>query len=182
MRASNNLINFLKGKESFRSKAYRLANESGYTIGFGNKFYENGKPVGAFDTITEARADQLLRNIVQQTANQVDQAVTVPLTQNQFDALVSYAYNRGIGRFRSTRLLQMVNQNPNNPAIYNQFIIEWGTNTAYREALMERRGEEATMYFDRSNGLLFGSGLISLFVLGFAVWLLRDESKQKYNN
>lgn len=170
MLASPSILSWLKKKESFRANAYRLSGETGYTIGYGNRFYENGQPVGANDTITMARAEQLFNNIVAQFSAQVASLVTSNINQNQFDALVSYAYNRGITKFANSTLLQMVNADPNNPQIYNQFMIEWGSNNYYREALIARRKEEADLYF-AVPGYMIGGGIVSFLVLLFAARL-----------
>lgn len=143
---SNNLKTYLKAKESLRLKAYKLSGESGYTIGYGNKFYENGTAVKSTDTITATRAAQLFEFILAGFAANVRKAITSDVNQGQFDALVSYSYNRGIGAFRASQLLKMVNANPNDSRIQNQFVIEWGSNTDYKAALIARRKEEAAMY------------------------------------
>lgn len=174
MTSSSYIADYLKTLESFRPYAYRLANESGYTIGFGNRYYENGQPVGANDTITLARAEQLFQNILRGFAEQVNNLVYSAVNQNQFDALVSYAYNRGIANFANSKLLQMVNSNPNNPDIYNQFLIEWGTNTAYKAALIERRRGEAELYFSPPSYMV-GGFLVSAAVLTGVAWLFYDN-------
>jgi len=68
----------------------------------------------------------------------------------------------------------MVNQNPKNPAIYDQFIKEWGTNLNYKTALIERRKQEANLYFSNSSLLAAGAG-VSALVLIFAGWLFYDN-------
>lgn len=167
---SNNLKAYLKQKEALRLKAYKLSGESGYTIGYGNKFYENGTAVKSTDTITATRAAQLFENILAGFVSDVRKAVKTDVNQSQLGALVSYAYNRGIGTFRATNLLKMVNANPNDNRIQNQFVIEWGTNTAYKAALIARRKEEAAMYGSNqstSNQFLY---LIPTAILAYAIY------------
>ncbi len=138
-------IDFLKLREGFRSKAY--FDGSKWTIGYGNTYWEDGSPVRSGQTITEARAEKLFRSVLADFESDVSKLVTSAITQSMFDALVSYAYNRGIYRFSNTTLLTMVNKKPNDTAIRQQFIIEWGTNTTYKTALQTRRGLEASLYF-----------------------------------
>ncbi len=60
--------------------------------------------------ITEAKANQLLRGDVRNAELQVKELVKVPLTQPQFDALVSFCYNIGQTRFEHSELLKKVNR------------------------------------------------------------------------
>lgn len=59
--------------------------------------------------LTEEGAAELLRRDLVRFEAAVNQYVTIPLSQNQFDALVSFAFNIGTGAFRSSTLLQKVN-------------------------------------------------------------------------
>jgi lysozyme len=176
MTVSNNGLEFLKQKEALRLTAYNLGD--GWTIGYGNKFYENGGPVKQFDTITRARAESLFNNIVKNFASEVNKLVFSKVRQSQFDALVSYAYNRGIGKFRSSNLLKMVNQNPQNEAIRQQFVIEWGTNQTFKNALIERRKKEADLYFSDSN--FIGQTNIDLIQIIFLILIFIIFKKYFY--
>ncbi len=75
------------------------------TIGYGSTA---GVHLG--DRITEATAEALLKEELRQFEAAVSQAVQVPLTVNQFSALVCFAYNVGTEAFRSSTLLQVLNQ------------------------------------------------------------------------
>jgi lysozyme len=77
----------------------------------------------------------------------VDSYCTDNLNQNQFDSLVSFAYNCGVGNLKSSTLLRKVNVNPNNPTIKDEFL-KWtkgGGRTL--SGLVRRRTEEAQLYF-----------------------------------
>ncbi|WP_337045446.1 lysozyme [Emticicia sp. 17c] len=172
MKTSQEGINFLKAREGYRPKA--KTDGAKYTIGYGNTMWEDGSPVREGQTITEARAEQLFRNILADFEKDVTALVSAKLTQSQFDALVSYAYNRGSYKFANTTLLKMVNANPNDPNIRKQFEIEWGTNTTYKNGLIKRRRLEAELYFSNSSGgtlaqpqnlLLLGVGAVLVGVL-----------------
>lgn len=156
MKLSANGIAFLKAREGFRANAY--SDGTKYTIGYGNTYWEDGSPVKAGQTITEARAEKLFKAILAEFERDVSKLVSATLKQSQFDALVSYAYNRGVYRFAQTTLLEMVNANPNNPAIAEQFVKEWGTNTTYKTGLINRRRLEAQLYFGGSGGTILASG------------------------
>lgn len=78
--------------------------------------------------------------------------------------MVSYAYNRGFGAFKASKVLALVNQNPNNlVAIQNQLVLEWGTNQTYKTALINRRKREGVLYATGS-----GSGSYVLPILALA--------------
>lgn len=80
------------------------------TIGYGTTFYEDGTKVTMQDpSITEGRAEELLIEHVESFAKSVEKAVKVPLTDNQFAALVSFAYNLGTGNLNSSTLLRKLN-------------------------------------------------------------------------
>lgn len=75
------------------------------TIGYGH----TGKDVIPGQTITEAEADQLLEEDLAWAEDQVARLVTVPLTNNQFAALVSFTFNAGEGALASSTLLRRLN-------------------------------------------------------------------------
>lgn len=137
-------LDFLRGLEGLKLTAYNLGD--GWTIGHGNKYYEDGSPVKQGDTITAARAATLFNTIAAKFASQVNARLTKTVSQNRFNALVSYAYNRGIGSFAASTLLKMVNANPANTKIPNQFVVEWGSNALYKDAIIARRKKEAALY------------------------------------
>jgi lysozyme len=118
------------------------------TIGYGNTFYEDGSKVKIGDKITKERAIELFENILENNfASQVKRLIKSRVTNNQFSALVSFAYNVGIGNLKRSTLLKLVNSNPNDPAIRNQFM-RW--NRAGGKVLLgltRRRESEADLYF-----------------------------------
>jgi lysozyme len=118
------------------------------TIGYGNTFYEDGSKVKMGDKITKERAIELFENILENNfASQVKRLIKSRVTNNQFSALVSFAYNVGVGNLKRSTLLKLVNSNPNDPAIRQQFM-RW--NRAGGKVLLgltRRRESEANLYF-----------------------------------
>ena len=118
------------------------------TIGYGNTFYEDGSKVKIGDKITKERAIELFENILENNfASQVKRLIKSRVTNNQFSALVSFAYNVGVGNLKRSTLLKLVNSNPNDPAIRQQFM-RW--NRAGGKVLLgltRRRESEANLYF-----------------------------------
>src|SRR3990167_9981689 len=104
---SDKLIHFLKNEEGFRDKAYQ---DSGgvWTFGYGNTT-SGGAPVRAGMSIAKENADTLLKEKANEFANVVKSNVKVPLTQNEFEALTSFAYNVGPNNFKSSTLLKKLN-------------------------------------------------------------------------
>jgi lysozyme len=76
-----------------------------WTIGYGH----TGADVRAGLTIPLSEAERLLTRDLRTAEGHVNDAVQVKLTQNQFDALVSFVYNVGGGAFRSSTLLKLLN-------------------------------------------------------------------------
>ena len=82
-----------------------------WTIGFGTTVYPNGFKVKKGETCTEAQAKAYLAHDLKKFESAVNNAVKVPLNQNQFDALVSLAYNIGTDAFSKSTLVKKLNAN-----------------------------------------------------------------------
>ena len=80
-----------------------------WTIGFGTTVYPNGIKVKKGDTCTEAQAKAYMAHDLKKFEATVNKAVTVQLNQNQFDALVSLAYNIGTDAFSKSTLMKKLN-------------------------------------------------------------------------
>ena len=112
MQISEKGLNLIKKFEGFSSKPY-LCPANVPTIGFGSTYYENGMLVTLDDdSISEQRATEILKFTTDKMYGSfVNKAVKVKLNQNQFDALVSFAYNLGNGNLQQSTLLKKVNSN-----------------------------------------------------------------------
>lgn len=105
-KTSDAMVNHLKQFESLRLKAYKpTKNEKYYTIGYGHY----GKDVKPDMVITKEKAEELFRNDLKRFENAVNKHVKVDITQNQFDALVSFTYNLGEGALAKSTLLKKLN-------------------------------------------------------------------------
>ncbi len=89
-------LEFIKLKEGYFSEAY-LCPAKVWTIGWGSIRWDAKTPVRKGDVCTEAQAERLLLKEVQRVEDEIDRVITVPLSQGQFDCLVSFFYNLGIG-------------------------------------------------------------------------------------
>ena len=106
---SSHLIEFVKAEEGKRLKAY-VCPAGKWTIGYGHTTAAGPPSVSPGMVISQADADNILfRDLVKVGAG-VTRLVKVPLTQYQWDALVSFAFNLGLSRLQSSTLLKVLNQ------------------------------------------------------------------------
>lgn len=151
MQISTQGLNIIKNFEGLSLSAYR--DEAGvWTIGFGSTYYHDGKKVGPGDKLAnEIQADALMRNTLGQYEDTVNNHVKVPLTQNQFDSLVSFTYNVGtVGFEESTLLIKLNEKNYAEAALH---FLAWDKITDPKtgkkivsEILLQRRREESRLF------------------------------------
>ena len=108
MKTSSNGTSLIKEFEGFVANAY-LCPAKVWTIGIGTTVYPNGVKVKKGDKCTEEQALKYLQHDLKSFEKTVNDSVKVPLSQNQFDALVSLAYNIGSGAFKNSTLLKKLN-------------------------------------------------------------------------
>ena len=145
-----NIINekgktLIKTYEGLRLEAYKCS--AGVpTIGYGATFYENGTKVKMSDVITKERAEQLFEYHIKLFSDKVSKVVPV-LNCNQFSALVSFAFNVGIGNFKNSTLLKKVKVNPDDVSIGAEFL-RWNKAGGKEiKGLTTRRNAEKELYF-----------------------------------
>ena len=140
-------VELIKKYEGFRSKPYKC--EAGVaTIGYGATYYPNGQKVKLTDpAIDEKHASLLLEAMLNPYEKAVDSYCRDDINQNQFDALVSFAYNLGNSALKNSTLLKKANANPNDKTIRNEFL-KWVNADGKRlKGLVIRRTDEADLYF-----------------------------------
>ena len=109
MKASQNCINLIKQFEGFSATPYQCP-AGVWTIGYGSTRHADGTPISPNEKpITEAESADLMFATLSEYERAVSRYVTVPLTQNQFDALVDFAYNAGAQNLRTSTLLKRLN-------------------------------------------------------------------------
>jgi lysozyme len=146
MTPSGNALRLIKQYEGLRLTAYQDA-VGIWSVGYGNTFYPDGAKVQPGDKISIAKADSMLFFVLEMFGKRVDEMVTAHLSQNQFDALCSFAYNVGTEALRKSTLLKKVNKNPDDLTIEAEFL-RW--NKAKGKVLLgltKRRQAEADLYF-----------------------------------
>jgi lysozyme len=147
MKISKNGLDLIKKYEGLELEPY-LCPAKVPTIGYGATYYPDGGKVSMNDLkITELYAEELLLSMLNRYEKGVERYVQVEINQCQFDALVSFAYNLGLGALKSSTLLKRVNSNPCDENISYQFK-RW-TKAGGKElaGLVKRRNEESNLYF-----------------------------------
>jgi len=103
MNTSTEGLALIKKFEGLELNAYRCA-AGVWTIGYGHT-----KDVERGDVWTEAQADEALKHELIEFEGYINDLVECSLTQNQFDALVSWVYNLGPANLQASTLLKKLN-------------------------------------------------------------------------
>ena len=141
---SDNGMKLLEQFEGLRLEAY-LDSASIATIGFGSIKYPNGNKVKLGDKITKAQAKEYKLHDLKEFESTVNTSVKVPLTQNQYDALVSLSYNIGSGAFKNSTLLKKLNNGDYKEAA-DQFLVWNKVNSKRVQGLVNRREAERNLF------------------------------------
>lgn len=142
MQIGKNCIDLIKKFEGLKLESYKCP-AGLWTIGYGNTQWENGTRVLENQVIDIQRAEKLLMFWVNKYAEKID----LKVNQNQFDALVSFAYNVGITNFNNSTLKKKVIANPNDATIRDEFMKWVSSRGKQLPGLVKRRETEANLYF-----------------------------------
>lgn len=148
MRTSDLGVEFIKVEEGLRLFIYRdqVGRE---TIGYGHLLSYGERARKAYDSgITEEAAEAILRRDLGYAEHGVLKAITVPLAQHQFDALVSFTFNLGVGALASSTLTRRINAG--DPDAHEEFP-RWvygtvGGRKAKLPVLVQRRERERRLF------------------------------------
>lgn len=143
MQISFNGLQFLKDGEGFRKEAYK---DTGgvWTIGYGTIKWL-GKPVEQGMTMTEKEAELALQADLAWAQTAVNKLVKAPLSQNMFDALVSFVYNIGENAFMKSTLLRKLNARDYKGAA--QEFLRWKFDNGKEiQGLLNRRIKEKALF------------------------------------
>lgn len=141
-------LRLIQSFEGCRLEAYPdpgNTNGKPITIGYGSTRKLDGTPWALGDTITQAQADELLRRDVSTAEQWVERLVAVPVTQAQFDALVSLCFNIGASAFERSTLLRLLNDGDiaGAAAQFDRWRLAGGR---VLPGLVRRRAAERTMF------------------------------------
>jgi GH24 family phage-related lysozyme (muramidase) len=160
-------LKLLKSYETCSLKAYINSGEKNYTIGWGH----SSSDIKKGQTITQAQADAYLKEDLKSFEKIVTNNIKLTLNQNQFDALVDYAYNRG-----SKGLKQLANNSKTISDLSKNILVYWGTNESAKAGIMKRRKAEKAL-FDKTSG---GSSMNPYSVPGNKVVLKAGMATSSY--
>ena len=144
MRISENGIEFIRQLEGEKLTAYPDI-VGIWTIGVGHTGFVDGKPVARGMAITKEKSKEILTADLKRFESAVNDAVKVTLTQNQFDALVSLAFNIGEGAFARSTLVNKLNAGDKKGAA-EQFLVWKNAGGRVSQGLLNRRQTEKAMF------------------------------------
>ena len=140
MKASIDAYELIKQFEGLRLEAY-LCPAGIWTIGYG---HTSGVSPNSFITIQEA--DEYLHRDVESVEMQLNK-LNLSLSQCQWDAIVSFVFNVGIGNFKASTLLAKIRINPDDNSIMDEFLRWVYANGKVIRGLQKRRLAEMKLYF-----------------------------------
>lgn len=146
MSTSSSGVDLICNFEGKRLKAY----DDGvgiWTIGFGTTIYPDGVRVKKGDICTEAQARCYMQNDLKKFEQAVNNAVSVPLNQNQFDALVSLTYNIGAAALNQSTLIKKLNAGDYRGAA-DQFDVWVNAGGNRMQGLVNRRAKEKLLFLE----------------------------------
>ena len=144
MNTSDKGFDLIKKFEGLKLSAY-ICPAGVSTIGYGTTRHPDGKPVKMGEKISVELADAYLRHDVVDIEDQIEKLVKVQLQQYQFDALVSFVYNLGIGNLQKSTLLKLINKSDFHGAMAE--FLKWNkANGRPMEGLTRRREAEQELF------------------------------------
>lgn len=145
MRVSQKGIDLIKKFEGLVLKAYKpLPSEKYYTIGWGHY----GADVKAGMAITQKQAEQFLREDIESIEKELN-ALGINFTQGEFDALVSWCFNLGLGNFKSSTMYRFIVAKRNDLEITDQMVKWHNAGGKPLLGLKRRRCEEANLFLGK---------------------------------
>jgi lysozyme len=139
-RMSASAIEKLKKDEGLHLTAYKDGH--GFSVGYGHFGVNEGT------TITQKEADDLLAKDLAYFEKRVENLLARDVSQKQFDALVSYAYNAGINALRVSKTLEHINEGRHEEAV-KEWVRGWDKELP---GVQRRRREEAALYAEDIKG------------------------------
>lgn len=140
MRTTAKGLALIKEFEGLRLEAY-LCPAGVWTIGWGHT-----KGVEKGDRIDISAAEKYLREDIEEAERGIEKLVKVKLNDNQFSALVSFVFNFGETKFRSSTLLRVINTDPHSPNVAVQFRRWVYADGKISQGLIRRREAEVKLY------------------------------------
>jgi len=131
-------VQIIKEEETLQLTAYELGGV--WLIGYGHLMLEGEK-----STITPEEAEAFLREDLHWCESAIERYVTVPVTLNEFSAMVAFCYNVGSGKTRTSSVVRKVNID-DRPGAADSFLLWNRMNGVIMSALANRRARERTLF------------------------------------
>ncbi len=131
-------VQIIKEEETLQLEAYELGGV--WLIGYGHLMME-----GEADVITEEQADAFLREDLHWCEGAIERYVDVPVTLNEFSAMVAFCYNVGSSKTRKSSIVKRVNVD-DRPGAADAFLLWNRMNGVVMSALAKRRARERTLF------------------------------------
>lgn len=166
MEVSQKGVDLVKKWEGLKLDAY-IDPVGVVTIGYGTTRI-NGQPVRMGTKISKEQAEYLLKKDIEEHASTIFNFVTVPLNQNQYDALASFQYNLGSNILANSTLLTYINNREWKKAAEKMKEYNKGGGQVL-QGLVNRRNEEAALFLSSSTGggsLMFPTASITEWLTG----------------
>lgn len=156
MEISSEGLKLIKEFEGLRLHSYRCS-ANVLTIGYGH----TASWITEDSEITEVEAEELLRKDVKRFSDGVTDYVKVPLNQNEFDALVSFAFNLGLGALSSSTLLKLLNDRCDRKIVAAEFQKWCKAGDQVVEGLLRRRKAEAALFLKTAPNSLLANSILA---------------------
>ena len=140
MKATNYALLLIKSFEQLRLNSY-LCPAGRWTIGYGHT-----EGVNRGMLITEKTADAFLQQDIRNAEHSINQ-MGADLTQEQFDALVSFVFNVGVQAFNVSTIRKKILRDPNDPSIADEFRRWIYAGNEKMPGLIKRREQEIKLYY-----------------------------------
>jgi len=135
---SHTAVQITKEEETLQLEAYALGGV--WLIGYGHLMLEGEK-----DVITEEEAEAFLVKDLVWCESAIERYITVPVTLNEFSAIVAFCYNVGSGKTRGSSIVKRLNI-ADRPGAANGFLLWNRMNGVVMQALAKRRARERTLF------------------------------------
>ena len=149
MKTSQAGVDLIKEFEGLRLESYFCASQV-LTIGYGH----TGPDVWVGQVITEPEAEKLLRDDLEIFERAVEELIDIDLTQNQFDALVSFTFNCGDGALEQSTLRRRLNAGEDPNTVAKEELPKWNKGANGPLAGLTRRREAEVKLFTLNNRIL----------------------------
>lgn len=144
MKTSPGGVAFIKQFEGLELHSYQC--QAGvWSIGYGT----TGPDIGPGMLITKEEADRLFERDLAFFEQGVRDCLKVQVNQNEFDALVSFAYNVGLGAFGSSTLLRLLNDGSSRAIVASEFLRWIKADGKPSEGLKNRREKEKQLFLSK---------------------------------